>query len=1092
MTSEHSEPDRDQQFNDVLVACLEAVDNNNAPHLQQLLARHPEFSAELKAFLDAQQQVDRLAAPLRDLIQETSSAGSLEATLDGAPAKAGQAVPADSFGDYELLAEIGSGGMGVVYKARHKSLDRLVALKMVRASELGSTAEVQRFRNEAQILACLEHPHIVAIHEVGEHQGQVYFTMQLVEGGSLDQHLPRFRADGRLSAQLLVAIARAVHHAHQRGVLHRDLKPSNILLDGEGRPHVTDFGLAKQVAADHGLTQSGAIVGTPGYMAPEQASGRPGLVTTAADVYGLGAILYALLTGRPPFHGETILDTLAQVREGEPERPSTRNARVDRDLEAICLKCLEKEPARRYRWAEGVAEDLERWLAGEPIRVRPARLWQRGLKWARRRPSLAALVVVSFLALLALVGAGVGWWYSGQLRTALAEVDQQRKEANRQRARAEEFEASVRYARDMTLAHRAWHDAHVARMAGLLDAWRPTAENPTDRRGWEWFYLSGLLGKHRLTFSAHDQGAAGVAFSPDGRFLATAGRDNKVKVWEAKTGSLVHTLTGHADEVLCVIFSPDGQWVVSSAKDATVRLWQVSTGQCVKTLKTVPDWLRGVAFSRDGRHLAATSHGGGIWLWKTSSWQRIALSGRHRGPVQSVVFTPDSRQMVSAGVDHLDRQVCLWDLATGKEVRRFKGHTHLVNSAVVSPDGKTLATTSEDHMVKLWDMDSGRVLHSLRGHAHWPVQAAFSPDSKQVASASFDSTVKLWDVTTGLERFTLRGQNDALVGVAFSPDGRQVASCSTRGTVMLHDVTSGPPEVRLLAGHKGTVFGVAFDREGRRLVSGSVDGTAKLWDVAGGRVIRTFTGPGVRVDHVALGPDGRLATVGADGVVRFYDADTGQPIPTRPGHQGGIAGLAFHPAGRQLAFVRRDNTVELWDARTGREVRSLGRHSARVRAVAYSPDGGLLVSAGEDDRITFQDPDTGAVRRILRASQDFVSGVAFSPDGETLVSGGQDGSVKFWEVTTGHPLRALQAHLGGVYSVGFHPAGQRLLTMGDDKTIKLWDVASGQETLSLRGHPLGLARAIFSPDGHCIASVGGDPLIRLWETGTERNEQRAK
>jgi serine/threonine-protein kinase len=298
--------------------------------------------------------------------------------------------------------------MGVVYRARQRSLNRPVALKVIRAGEWASPEEVRRFRNEAEMVALLDHPHVVPVYEVGEQAGQFYFSMKLVEGGSLAEQLARFRDDPRAAAGLLATVARAVHHAHQRGVLHRDLKPSNILLDEDGRPHVTDFGLARRVEADSSLTQSGAIVGTPSYMAPEQATGLKGAVTTATDVYGLGAVLYALLTGRPPFQAENALDTLVQVREREPEPPSGVNRRVVRDLETICLKCLAKEPPRRYGSALALAEDLERFLSGKPIQARSVGVWERGVKWARRRP-LAVAAVAGLAAALVLLGAGAGW-----------------------------------------------------------------------------------------------------------------------------------------------------------------------------------------------------------------------------------------------------------------------------------------------------------------------------------------------------------------------------------------------------------------------------------------------------------------------------------------------------------------------------------------------------------------------------------------------------------------------------------------------------------------------------------------------------------
>jgi eukaryotic-like serine/threonine-protein kinase len=409
MGTEHTESSgREGRLSAVLVACLEAMDRGEPPDRGELLARHPEFATELARFLDDQERVDRCAAPLRAVARAAAGGSAGQETAPGDPGGPPGGAPPRWVGDYELLEELGRGGMGVACKARQKGLGRLVALKMVRAGESAGEAELRRFRHEAEVVAQLDHPHIVPVYEVGEHDGQVYFSMKLLEGGSLAEHLGRFGADPRACARLVAQVARAVHHAHQRGVLHRDLKPSNILLDAEGVPHVSDFGLAKRLGGDSGLTQSGALVGTPSYMAPEQTSGRRGAVTTAADVYGLGAVLYALLTGRPPFQADDVLDTLVQVRQREPEPPHKVNRRVDRDLEAVCLKCLAKDPARRYPTAEALAEDLERWQAGEPTRARPltqaARLW----RWCRRKP--LAVAAAAGLLLAVLTAAGFSGW----------------------------------------------------------------------------------------------------------------------------------------------------------------------------------------------------------------------------------------------------------------------------------------------------------------------------------------------------------------------------------------------------------------------------------------------------------------------------------------------------------------------------------------------------------------------------------------------------------------------------------------------------------------------------------------------------------
>jgi tetratricopeptide (TPR) repeat protein len=438
---------REERLDAVIADYLQACEAGRPPDRRELLARHPELSAALRVFFADHDGFNRLAVPLRALAPEAMT-----------PAPAGRTVAAPvglpcPFGGYELLEELGRGGMGVVYRARQASPQRLVALKMILGGRFASPADVERFRREADLVAGLDHPSVVPIYEVGEHQGQHYFTMKLVEGGNLAQHLEHFRADPRAAARLLATVARAVHHAHQRGLLHRDLKPANVLLDAEGQPHVTDFGLAKRlprpadgaaVPATAGsyasLTAPGTAVGTPSYMAPEQAAGD---VTTAADVYSLGAILYELLTGRPPFHGATPVETLVQVLGQEPPPPRALDPRIDRDLEAICLKCLRKGPGRRYASARELADDLELFLAGEPVLARPLGRAARLRRWCRRSPVTACLL--AGLA-LALVGgfALVTWQWrradeQGRLAAAAAAAARaERAEAERRKDDAEE------------------------------------------------------------------------------------------------------------------------------------------------------------------------------------------------------------------------------------------------------------------------------------------------------------------------------------------------------------------------------------------------------------------------------------------------------------------------------------------------------------------------------------------------------------------------------------------------------------------------------------------------------------------------------
>jgi tetratricopeptide (TPR) repeat protein len=423
--------ERERRLGEVLAAWIEAAEAGRAPDSAVWLAQHPDLTPELTEFLATQKAFGVPAGP-REVVTQPAGGGG---------------PPLPSFGDYEVAAELGRGGMGTVYRARQVSLGRVVALKVLHEGPATDRKAVRRFRNEAELIAGLDHPNIVPIYEVGENDGRLYFTMRLLEGGSLAGHLARFQADPKAAARLVAAVARAVHHAHQRGVLHRDLKPSNILLDGAGAPHVTDFGLARRVQTDSALTQSGAIVGTPSYMAPEQTVGDRLAVTTAADVYGLGGVLYALLTGRPPFHGETILDTMTQAREAAPEPPSRRNRKVGRDLETICLKCLEKEPARRYASAEALAEDLERFLNVEPIQARRPTLSERAAKWARRHPAMVWATVIVLVVTVPVLAASTAWAWHKQRQTEDARqvADQQHRtaqssaeDAERQRRRADE------------------------------------------------------------------------------------------------------------------------------------------------------------------------------------------------------------------------------------------------------------------------------------------------------------------------------------------------------------------------------------------------------------------------------------------------------------------------------------------------------------------------------------------------------------------------------------------------------------------------------------------------------------------------------
>lgn len=996
-----TDSNREEQVNQVIAAFLEAERQGQAPSRDEVLRQHADLADELRSFFNDRAGFQHLAAPIT----------ALPATLDQDNTPDGVLATVRYFGDYELLQEIARGGMGVVFKARQVSLNRIVALKMMLKGELASAADVQRFHSEAQAAANLDHPHIVPIFEVGEHAGQQYFSMKFVEAGSLTKKVPELVNDPKSAARLLATVARAVHYAHQRGILHRDLKPANILLDVQGQPHVSDFGLAKRVEGGSDVTRTGAIVGTPSYMAPEQASGKKGL-STAADVYSLGAILYELLTGKPPFRGESPLDTLLQVSEREPQSPRSLNPRADPDLETVCLKCLDKTPAQRYGSAEALADDLERWRAGEPIQARRAGSWERVVKWTKRRPAMTA--ALGAILGVALVGFVAVLW---QWRTAVAERDAK--------------DRALRVSEGLRLTVH----SEVVRPTNPGLALLLAIEGGERHRGaLAHNAIQAALDacREERTLLGHEKEVRGGIYSPDGRYVVTWSSDG-ARVWEAATGREARFL-GKAN-VVSASYSLDGERLATLAAGFYTQV--DSTGlhhQFEETTVRVHN-------SASGRVLAE---------WKDTAKVEGQISRWHDGYAAS--FSPDGRRLAVA-TGQWDCPVRVHDSETGAEICMLLGHTAPVFAVAYSSNGRTIATASLDKTVRLWDPETGRPLHTLTDFRCAVRRVAFSPDGERVLAVG-EGNLHHFEMTS-------RGIHHSM--------GSHVGAATEDSTVMVWDAATGKRILRLAT--KG-IGSASFSPDGRRLLT---DGQrTELWDAATGKRLLEFPRIGGGSDGVAaaFSPDGRFIAAGDFLRVRLFETEQGKEILTLQGHTGDVRSIAFNPDGRRLLTAASDGTARLWVVGTDEQTMWSRGYWPEIHFLGMSPDGRRLVTSGINLPVQVWETQTWQMISSYEgqlSKWDYVEVIAFSGDGRRVASSAIEGkAVHVWEVDTGKPVGVIPSpDRHRVTSVGLDRDGKRLLT-AQGNVATLWDVASGQQLLLLGAKDAPIESALLSPDNQWI------------------------
>jgi eukaryotic-like serine/threonine-protein kinase len=1010
--------------------------------------------------------------------------------------------PGDRIGRYKLLQQIGEGGCGVVYMAEQEEpVRRRVALKVIKLG-MDTRTVIARFEAERQALALMEHPNIAKVLDAGATEtGRPYFVMELVRGIAITDHCDQNNLSTQERLGLFIQVCQAIQHAHQKGIIHRDIKPSNVLVtlrDGVPVPKVIDFGIAKatgnQWLTDKTLfTAFEQFIGTPAYMSPEQAEMSELGVDTRSDVYSLGVLLYEMLTGQTPFDSKRMLqsglDEIRRIiREEEPARPSTRFSTMTHadlteaakhrqsepaklkvlirgELDWIVMKCLEKDRIRRYETVNGLAMDVRRYLANEPVTASPPGNLYKFRKLVRRHR--AAVVAASIVIATGILGlTGIFWqWRQARLNA---------QDAVKQRRIAEQDATETRfnlYAADVAVASQALQNGDLRLARNTLDRLRPKRDE-ADLRGFEWRYLWNLCrGEQLATLSGHEQTVTCTAFSPDGKRLATGSLDGTVRIWNVSAHENTATLRVTSNKVWSVGFTPDGKWLMTGSSESVefwdVDSWQVrtnfpgqvgvlsKTGTFLATGESKPyyyepagavtlwNWRTGqllrrfkplghaLALSSDGRLLALAGADLSITVWDTASGNLIREWPMNH-PVWSLAFSPDDRELVSAG---WSREVLIWKIAGPSPPQTIDSQRLNFWSAVYSPDGAMIATTGTDRRVRFWDAVTLEPKSVLRGHESEVWCAAFSPDGKLLATGGTDQAAMLWPTTpVGLQDEL---PHDANYRPIFSPDGK---------TLVTIDPTTQICKLWDLAQHKqvtfqnmGYIFG--FSRHGKSVIT--FDDHAwvlQFW-------LPTANSPS---KNVAL--EGRV-----EGTSRF------DFIAMTPSQD---LILAIDPAG----------LIRIWDTDTGHLLHAIQGPLPPIRAAALSPDGKYLAVSVHQENIAWLYDCVGGSARQLAGHLDFVSGLSFSPDGLTLATGSADGSIGLWNTATGESKSSFPAHMGGTFDVAFSPDGRTLASIGE--SLRLWHVPTLRQLIAADTPQAGMFLR-FSPDGQHLAVETGTNTLTL-------------